>query len=251
MVTMSFADKVVLVTGGSSGIGAAAAVLFAKEGAAVAVVGRNRAKLDSVAQRCRELGARTLLITADIANDQEASTIVQKTIDEFGKLDVLINNAGITHLAGLQSTNIMESYDMVMNTNLRATVYITSLAVPHLISTKGNIINISSTLGKASNKRMLAYCVSKAGLDHFSKVIALELASSGVRVNTVRLGPVITDILENAGLPFTWDDLAKETPLGKVATADEAADMILFLASDKAKSVTGGEFTIDNGILIK
>ncbi|XP_026740487.1 uncharacterized protein LOC113503127 [Trichoplusia ni] len=248
---MSFADKVVLVTGGSSGIGAAAAVLFAKEGAAVAVVGRNRAKLDSVAQRCRELGARTLLITADIANDQEASTIVQKTIDEFGKLDVLVNNAGMTHIASILADDIMKSYDTVIRTNLRATVHITSLAVPHLIKSKGNIVNISSTLARLINTTMLSYCISKAGLDHFSRVISQELGAFGVRVNVVSPGPVYTDILENAGLPDLYDEWGTETPLGKTAQPEEVADMILYLASDKAKSVTGANFLIDNGSLVK
>ncbi|XP_026740488.1 uncharacterized protein LOC113502932 [Trichoplusia ni] len=247
---MSFADKVVLVTGGSSGIGAAAAVLFAKEGAAVAVVGRNRAKLDSVAQRCRELGARTLVITADIANDQEASTIVQKTIDELGKLDVLINNAGIVDGEGLLSGKIMESYDKIMNTNLRAVVHLTSLAVPHLVKTKGNIINISSILAKKVCTWTLSYCVSKAGLDHFSKIAALELASSGVRVNAVSPGAVVTDILDNAGLPDMWEDWKLETALKKVAAPEEIGEMLLFLASDKAKSITGANFTIDNGELL-
>ncbi|XP_026740484.1 uncharacterized protein LOC113502929 [Trichoplusia ni] len=249
---MSFAGKVVLVTGGSSGIGAAAAVLFAKEGAAVAVVGRNRAKLDSVAQRCRELGARTLLITADIANDQEASTIVQKTIDEFGKLDVLINNAGIyLEGDGLFNGKIMESYDKIMNTNLRAAVNITNLAVPHLVISKGNIINISSTLGSKPSSLALSYCVSKAGLDQFSRVAALELAPSGVRVNIVSPGPVITDILDNAGITNNvFEDWRMLTALKRVAAPEEIGDMLVFLASDKAKSITGANFFVDNGELL-
>ncbi|CAD0204553.1 unnamed protein product [Chrysodeixis includens] len=248
---MSFAGKVVLVTGGSSGIGAAAAELFAAEGAAVAVVGRKRSKLDSVAQRCRDRGARALAIAADIANDQEASTIVQKTIEEFGRLDVLVNNAGITHIASIVADDIMKSYDTVMSTNLRATVHITSLAVPHLIKSKGNIINISSTLGRLINTTMLSYCISKAGLDHFSRAIAQELGPLGVRVNIISPGPVYTDILENAGLPDLYDEWGKETPLGKTAQPEEVADMILYLASDKAKSVTGANFLIDNGSLVK
>ncbi|CAH0595489.1 unnamed protein product [Chrysodeixis includens] len=248
---MSYVDKVVLVTGGSSGIGAAAAELFAAEGAAVAVVGRKRSKLDSVAQRCRDRGARALAIAADIANDQEASTIVQKTIEEFGKLDVLINNAGIyLEGHGLLNGKIMESYDKIMNTNLRAVVNITNLAVPELVKTKGNIINISSTSGRKPSPLASTYCVSKSGLDQFSRVAALELAPSGVRVNTVSPGPVVTDILDNAGITDDlFEEWRKDTALKRVSTPEDIGDILLFLASDKAKSITGANFTVDNGEL--
>uniref|UniRef100_A0A2A4J612 Uncharacterized protein n=1 Tax=Heliothis virescens TaxID=7102 RepID=A0A2A4J612_HELVI len=248
---MSFKNKVVLVTGGSSGIGAATAVSFAKEGAKVAIVGRNEVKLNKVKEACHKHGAETLVIKADVSKDEEASNIIKKTIDHYGKLDILVNNAGIVVSGGLLGGEVMKTYDAVMNVNLRAVVNITCCAVPYLVSSKGNIINISSTSATIFDTSMLAYSTSKAGLEHFSKIAALELGPSGVRVNIVSPGPVPTDILESAGMPDLFDEWAKDCPLRKVAYPEEVADLILFLASNKAKSITGANFTIDNGEEVK
>lgn len=248
---MSFENKIVLVTGGSSGIGAATAVLFAKEGASVVIVGRNEAKLKTVIEQCQEHGVTPLVIKADVSHEEAPGEIIKQTIDRYGKLDVLVNNAGIVFTGGLLDGELMKNYDKIMNTNLRAVVCLTNLAVPYLVKTRGNVVNISSTLGTQAGPWMMAYCISKAGLEHFSKTAALELAPSGVRVNIVSPGPVVTDILETAGMPDLWEEWGKQTPLGKVAYADEVADLILFLASDKAKSITGANYTIDNGSLLK
>ncbi|KAH9641307.1 hypothetical protein HF086_013289 [Spodoptera exigua] len=248
---MSFENKVVIITGASSGIGAATAVQFAKQRASVAIVGRNAVKLRAVNEECQKHGVTPLIINADISKDEAPNEIIKKTIDTYGRLDILVNNAGIVATGGLVDGAIMKSYDKIMKTNLRAVVALTTAAVPHLIKTKGNIVNVSSTLGTQAGPLMMAYCVSKAGLNHFSKTAALELAASGVRVNVVSPGPVVTDILENAGMPNTWEEWGKVTPLGKVAYSDEVADVILFLASEKSHSITGGNLTVDNGILLK
>ncbi|XP_022836172.1 uncharacterized protein LOC111363567 [Spodoptera litura] len=248
---MSFENKVVLITGASSGIGAATAVEFAKQRASVAIVGRNSVKLQAVNENCQKHGVTPLIINADISKEEAADEIIKKTTDKYGRLDVLVNNAGIVDTGGLLDGAIMKSYDKIMNTNLRAVVTLTSAAVPYLIKSKGNIVNVSSTLGTQATPLMMAYCISKAGLNHFSKTAALELAASGVRVNVVSPGPVVTDILENAGLPSTWDEWSKLVPLGKVAYSPEVADVILFLASDRAHSITGGNLTIDNGCVLK
>ncbi|XP_035448142.2 3-oxoacyl-[acyl-carrier-protein] reductase FabG-like [Spodoptera frugiperda] len=248
---MSFENKVILITGASSGIGAATAVEFAKQRASVAIVGRNAVKLQTVNEECQKHGVTPLIINIDISKEEAANEIIDKTIEKYGRLDVLVNNAGIVATGGLLDGAVMKSYDKIMNTNLRAVVALTSAAVPYLIKSKGNIVNVSSTLATQAGPLMMAYCVSKAGLDHFSNTAALELAAAGVRVNIVTPGPVVTDILENAGMPNTWEDWGKRTPLGKVAYSTEVADVILFLASDKAHSITGGNLTIDNGIRLK
>lgn len=248
---MSFLYKVVLITGGSSGIGAVTAKLFTKEGANVIIVARNEAKLTLVASECETIGVKPFILKADISKDEEACTIVDQTIKKYGKLDILVNNAGIIDPEGLLGGNILKSYDKVMNTNLRAVLHITSLATPHLIKTKGNIVNISSTLGSSVSTTMVTYCISKAGLNQFSKAAALDLAPFGVRVNIVSPGPVVTDILDNAGIPNQWEEWGKLTPLGKVAYPDEVAHVIMFLASDNAKSITGANYSIDNGVLLK
>lgn len=246
-----FANKVVLITGGSSGIGATTAELFAKEGAAVAFNGRNETKLKEVAQRCEKLGANTLGIKADLSNDQEAKSIIEKTIDKFGKLDVLVNNAGMVRFTSLLQPDLLGTYDEIMNTNLRAVILITGLAIPHLIKTKGNIVNVSS-IASTSTKipGLIPYCISKAGMDCFTRGAALELASSGVRVNSVNPGPVVTEILSSVDIPEALN-AESMTALGKYSDANEISDMIMYLASDKARSITGSIYVIDNGTLLK
>ncbi|XP_030023288.2 3-oxoacyl-[acyl-carrier-protein] reductase FabG-like [Manduca sexta] len=249
---MSFSGKVVMMTGGSSGIGAATALAFGREGARVAIVGRNQAKLASVAATFTGL-PQPLIIAADIADNNQASTIIQRTIKEFGKLDVLVNNAGMSHNGSILEGNLMAAYDNVMATNLRAPIHLTTLAAPHLIKAKGNIINVSSILGLTTTPMhvLMAYSISKAALNQFSKAAALELAPHGVRVNIISPGPVKTEILETNNFPGTWDDFQKLTALNRVAKVEEIADLMLFLASDKAKSVTGANYVSDNGMLLR
>ncbi|XP_047538294.1 A-factor type gamma-butyrolactone 1'-reductase (1S-forming)-like [Vanessa atalanta] len=247
---MSFKDKVVIVTGASSGIGAAAAIAFSAAGARVAMVGRDNAKLDAVAAKC----ANPLIILADVSKDDDAKRIIDETIKKFGQLDVLVNNAGLMSLAGsLLQGDMMKSYDTIMNVNVRAVVHLTNLAAPHLIKTKGNVVNISSVAGHLPSYTPLGinYCVSKAALNHFTACAATELGPHGVRVNAICPGPVRTDLLTNAQHPKSWDDLAKFTLLNKVSEANEIADLILYLASDKAKSITGSNHVIDCGTMLK
>ncbi|KAL0867461.1 hypothetical protein ABMA27_008248 [Loxostege sticticalis] len=245
---MSFANKVVIVTGASSGIGAATAVAFGKEGASVVLVGRNEERLQNVADQC----AGALVVKADVANEDDAKRIVDNTLERFGKIDVLVNNAGIAKFGTILGGKVMDTYDEIMNTNLRAAVNLTTLAAPHLVATKGNVVNISAIGGSyAPTPPFLAYCMSKAALNHFTKGAALELAASGVRVNAISPGPVRTDIIANAGFPITWDHFAAQTALGRVSEPDEVADLVLYLASDKAKAITGSNYVTDNGMMLK
>lgn len=250
---MSFQDKVVLVTGGSSGIGAAIAIKFAEEGAKVAIVGRNQEKLNDVAKKC----GNPLVIQADVTKDEDIKRIVNETVAKYGQIDVLVNNAGIVQIASIEAENAIEVFDKVMSTNLRSVVYLTSLAVPYLKKTKGNIINISSIAGiRVLSKEGFCYDTSKAGLDHFTRSVALELASSGVRVNVINPGPVKTDIMSNMGTPKEMEDVILKnmqgmTALGRISGPEEIAHLALFLASDKADAITGSSFVSDNGMLLK
>ncbi|XP_026740391.1 uncharacterized protein LOC113502906 [Trichoplusia ni] len=247
---MSFCNKVVLITGGSAGIGAATAEVFAKEGASLAIVGRNENKLKEVAQRCQELGSKTLTIKADLTKDEEADSIVKKTVDEFGKLDVLVNNAGILRQSGIMADDFLSSFDEVMNTNIRGPVRVTRSAVPSLIETKGNIVNVSSIAATNVNRpTFIAYKTSKAALNHFTRCVAFELAPHGVRANSVSPGPTRTDIFE--GLQVNVDWLLDKTALLRVSDPVEIADLIVYVASDKAKSITGSNYIIDNGSMLK
>ncbi|CAD0199260.1 unnamed protein product [Chrysodeixis includens] len=250
---MSFNDKVVIVTGSSSGIGAAIAIEFSSLGAKVCLVGRNKEKLDEVGKKCNN----PLVLVADITQDKDAQRIVSETVRYFGKLDILINNAGMGGSASIVAENALEVYDKVMNTNLRSVVHLTHLAAPHIIKTKGNIINISSVCAlRVLLTNGFAYNTSKAGLDHFTRSVAAELASQGVRVNAVNPGPVQTDILENTGAneaqqKYVFEKMKQSTALNRISDPSEIADLVIFLASDKARAITGSIYVSDNGTLIK
>lgn len=254
---MSFKDKVVIITGGSSGIGAAAAIKFTKEGAKVVIVGRNEKKLQNVASQCEKAGKKPLIVIAELANDEEVEKIMSDTLKHYGKLDVLVNNAGIPVQSSILAPDTIKAFDKIHAVNLRSIVHLTNLAAPHIVETKGNIINVSS-VGSTSVSTPIgfAYNTVKAGLDHFTRCIALELAPKGVRVNVINPGIVRTDIMKHyvtdENLEKQMYELAgKNAPLQKIAESDEIADLILYLASDKAKSITGATHVIDNGFLLK
>ncbi|KAI5633694.1 enoyl-(Acyl carrier protein) reductase domain-containing protein [Phthorimaea operculella] len=249
---MSFKNKVVLVTGASSGIGAATAILFAKEGADVSMADRNQKNLDEVAAKVGAVGKTPLVINADVSKDDDAKRIITETISKFGKLDVLVNNAGLGKSGGILDGKVLEAYDVIMNVNVRAVINLTTLSAPHLAATKGNIINISSIISmKTPTTGLIAYAVSKAALDHFTRGAALELASSGIRVNAVNPGAAKTSFMENAGISINFDDMASYTPLKRISDPEEIADLILYLASEKARGITGSCFVNDNGSLLK
>ncbi|XP_054728384.1 uncharacterized oxidoreductase TM_0325-like [Anastrepha obliqua] len=248
---MSFNGKVVIVTGASSGIGAATAKAFAIRGAKIALVGRNVDNLKAVESDCKAANsnAELLLIPADVTVDAER--IINKTVDEFGQLDVLVNNAGILAYGSILDIDV-EQFDSLLNTNLRSIFLLTKLAAPHLIKTQGNIVNVSSVAGTRTFPNTSSYCTSKAAVDQFTRCIALDLASKNVRVNAVNPGVVVTDIHARSGMTeeayADYMRRAKEThALGRVGTTKEVADTIAFLASDEATFITGATVPVDGG----
>lgn len=247
---MNFLNKVVLVTGAGSGIGEATAMLFAKKGADVVIVDINKDNAAQTATKCETFGKRVLVLQTDVTKTEEVKSAINRTIEEFGQLDVLVNNAGIIRQDTVLSGTIMNTYDQVMNTNLRAIVEMTTMAAPHLIKAKGCIVNTSSIASKSIQKGSLypAYTMSKAGVDCFTRLAALELATSRVRVNAVNPGPVSTNLLKNANLPGNFEDYAKATALGRISDPTEVARLIVYLASNKAKGITGSTYCIDNGL---
>ncbi|XP_063388415.1 uncharacterized oxidoreductase MexAM1_META1p0182-like [Cydia fagiglandana] len=253
---MDFSDKVVLITGGSSGIGAATAIYFANLSAKLVLVGRKENALRTIAAYCENAkGIKPLTITADVTEDAEVGRIVEEAVGHFGKLDVLVNSAGVLKPGGMKNSN-MENYDKVMSTNMRAVYHLTMLATRHLVQTKGCIINVSSINSTKPSALTIAYNVSKAALDQFTKCVALELAADGVRVNSVNPGFVKTNILSDAGLSedqleLVVQNIVNSQPLQKPVQADDVAEVIVFLASDKAKSITGSCYVIDGGSLLK
>lgn len=249
---MSFEGKVVIVTGASSGIGAATAKLFAEEGAHVTMVDIDETNLKEVAQVIAKIDKKPLSIKADVTNEKDVKEIIKKTIDNFGKIDVLVNNAGILRFVSIMGGNYVKVFDELINVNLRSIVLLTTYATPHLIESKGNIVNVSSTAASKCPRvaNLVPYSVSKAGVDSFTKGAALELAEFGIRVNAVCPGAVKTNIMKTTGLAGRTQ-MSTRPPLGKISEPEELADLIMFLASDKARSVTGSIYVCDNGMLLQ
>ncbi len=246
-----FEGQAVLVTGATSGIGRASALRFAAEGARVALVGRSRKGLDSIADEATALGAETLAINADVTVEADARRIVDETLKKFSALDVLVNAAGIISNGTVENTPLAD-WDAMMNINLRSVFHLMQLAVPHLGKRPGNVVNVSSVTGLRAFPGVLAYCVSKAGVDQLTRCAALELAPKGVRVNAVNPGVVVTDIHRRGGMAedayASFLERSKQThPLGRPGEAGEVAELILFLASDRAAWITGATYSIDGG----
>lgn len=245
-----FADKVVLVTGATSGIGRACSLKFAASGARIAAVGRNEEELSKLE---KELGAnnKTLLLRADLSRTDEAERVVEQTIKAAGGIDVLVNAAGHIATGSIEDTTL-EAWDTMLNINLRAVFYLMQKAVPSLIQRRGNIVNVSSVTGTRAFPGVLAYCVSKAGVDQLTRCAALELASKGVRVNAVNPGVVVTEIHKRGGMSEeqyeAFLERSKQThPLGRVGQTNEIAELVFFLASDRASWITGSTYSIDGG----
>jgi NAD(P)-dependent dehydrogenase (short-subunit alcohol dehydrogenase family) len=243
--------RVALLTGATSGIGRAAALRFADEGARVALAARSREALKETAEEIRERGGEALEVLADVTVEDDARRAVERTVEQFGGLDVLVNAAGIIGNGTIENTSLAD-WDAMMNVNLRSVFHLMQLCVPHLERRPGSVVNVSSVTGLRAFPGVLAYCVSKAGVDQLTRCAALELAAKGVRVNAVNPGVVVTEIHRRGGM--TEDKYAaflehsKQThPLGRVGDAREVAELILFLASDRASWITGATYSIDGG----
>ncbi|XP_065095368.1 3-oxoacyl-[acyl-carrier-protein] reductase FabG-like [Ochlerotatus camptorhynchus] len=249
---MDFSGKVVLITGASSGIGAATAKYLTELGATVAMTGRNAENLNKFGAECEAVGKqKPFLLVADVTKTEDNSRVIEETIKKFGKLDVLVNNAG-KGAAGSIETTTLEQYDDIMQTNVRAVYHLTMLAVPHLIKSKGNIVNVSSVAGTRSFPNALAYCVSKTALDQFTRCVALDLAPKQVRVNSVNPAVIVTDFHHRVGMNAadyaTYLKQCEQThPLGRVGQASEVAAAIAFLAADTASFITGTNLCVDGG----
>ena len=212
--------------------------------------GRNVENLEKVAKEC-EGGKPPILIKGDLGVEGDTKLILDKTISEFGRIDILVNNAGVLEMGSIENSSL-DQYDRVMNVNLRAVYHLTMLAVPHLIKTQGNIVNVSSVNGIRSFPGVLAYNISKAGLDQFTRCVALELAPKGVRVNSVNPGVIITELQKRGGLNdeayANFLERSKQThALGRPGNVDEVAKAIVFLASDDASFTTGCNLPVDGG----
>lgn len=246
-----FTGKVAFVTGATSGIGQACALAFAKAGAKVVAVGRKPEALRDIEEKMRDAGAEVLTIAADLSEEQKAADAIQRAIEAFGGVDVLVNAAGHISSGTIENTSLA-AWDEMMNVNVRAAFQLMQNALPSLIERRGNIVNVSSVTGLRAFPGVLAYCVSKAALDQLTRCASLELATKGVRVNAVNPGVVVTQIHKRGGMNdeayAAFLEHSKTThPLGRTGRPEEIADLVLFLASDQASWITGATYSIDGG----
>ena len=249
---MRLKDKVALITGGTSGIGEATALLFAKKGACVAVTGRNETRGHAVTARILESGGKAIFIRTDVRKAAECDRAVRETLSSFGRLDILFNNAGVYYpQTTLECSE--EEWDLQIDINLKGTFLMSKSALPGMIAQgSGNIINNSSGWGIVGGDHAVAYCASKGGVVLMTKAMALDHGRQGIRVNCICPGDVETPMLpEDARMRgLKWDDYiagCANRPLGRVGTADEIAKAALFLASDDSSFMTGAALVVDGG----
>lgn len=251
---INLSGKVAIITGASSGIGWSTAKLFAKLGARLSLNGRKEDKLKLVTEACQQYmpkDAKILQTPGDLRDTQLAETLVESTSKKFGKIDILVNCAGIIANGSIENSSL-EQYDEMFAINVRSVFHLMSLAVPHLILSKGNVVNVSSVTGIRSFPNVLTYCMSKSAVDQLTHCSALELASKQVRVNAVNPGVVLTELQRRGGMTeesyAAFLEHSKTThPLGRVANPDEVAKAIAFLASDAASFITGVTLPVDGG----
>ena len=243
--------KVVIVTGASSGIGRAAALLFANKGSTVVAVGRNEKELSVLSNKVTSKNGTIKPYLADVTEMTQLERIASETIHNHGQIDVLVNSAGVIKNGTIETTTL-DDWDRMLHINLRAVFVLSQKCLPYLEETKGNIVNVSSVTGTRSFPNILAYSVSKAAIDQLTRCSALELAPKGIRVNAVNPGVVVTNIHKRGGMEDAAYDAflehSKEThPIGRVGTPQEVAELIYYLASEKASWITGATYEIDGG----
>ena len=249
---MRLESNVALITGGTSGIGEAAAMLFAREGAKVTITGRHQERGRGIANKIERDGGKAIFICSDVRKAEECDRAVSETLQAFGRLDILFNNAGVffPHTI-LDCTE--EEWDLQMDINLKGTFLMSKAALPHMIKQRhGVIINNSSGWGIAGGDAAVAYCASKGGVVLLTKAMAIDHGRQGIRVNCICPGDVDTPMLpEDARMRgLKWEDYlagCANRPLGRIGTPDEIAKAALFLASSDSSFMTGAALVVDGG----
>jgi NAD(P)-dependent dehydrogenase (short-subunit alcohol dehydrogenase family) len=249
---MKLDGKVALITGGNSGIGSATAALLAKEGAKVVLTGRNQERGEAIAQSINEAGGKAMFIRSDVRVADDCRQAVEQTLERFGRIDVLFNNAGVYYAKTVPNCT-EEEWDETIDSSLKGAFLMSKYALPSMIERgSGSIIHTSSGWGILGGEKAAAYCAAKGGLVIMAKAMAMDHGRHGIRVNCVCPGdvdtPMLIDDAEFQGM--AWEDYvagASDRPLGRIGTAEEIARAVLFLASDDSSFVTGESLVVDGG----
>lgn len=247
------AGKVALVTGGGTGIGKAIAMAFAREGARVAIAGRRPDKLEEAVREVESRGGEAMAVTCDVSKGKDAEKAVQETAKRFGKLSVLVNNAGVLKVATVEGTS-EEEWDQLMEINLKGPFLMCKAALPEFRKAGGGaIVNVGSVLGLIGMKDRAAYCASKGGVTLLTKVVALDHAHENVRANCICPSIVETDLVQglfaaSAEGRALRDLRIASIPLGRMGRPVDVAEMAVFLASDESSWLTGAAIPLDGGL---
>ena len=242
---MRLKDKTAIITGGGTGIGLATARAFCQEGAKVILFGRRKEKLEKAVEK---LGGSAIIVQGDMTNNNDLDKLINETLHNFKKIDILVNNAGLFNGSPLHEISDSQ-WDEIMDINIRSVFQLTRRVLPVMLSQKyGNIIHISSILGLIAVPQVAAYNVSKGALNQFSRSIAVEYGSSGIRSNSICPGLIATDmtadLMKDADLMKEW---SKEYPIGRFGKPEDVANACLYLASDESSFVTGITLPVDGG----
>lgn len=244
-------DRVTIITGAGTGIGEAAALSFANDGSAVVLVGRREAPLRIVAEAIKASGGEAHVATGDVSDANEVDAVIAQTLDRFGRLDHVFNNAGIQGPGGPIVDTAEADFDELIAINLKGPWLMTRAALRVMIGAgrAGAIVNTSSFLSTAATVGTSAYSASKAGLDAMIRAVALEVGQHGIRINNINPGVIDTPMLRSHGdaiLPM----LAARAALGRIGTPEEIADVAIWLCSDEARFITGQSILVDGGFTI-